>query len=179
MDQAVTPSQSSCSSSSSVSFIIFTTFAIVLVVLLLHFKQNITFFSLLRPLFENVFTTAIAFSHNDDEHIKIVFLGQIQQDDKYFRGRLRRSGARVWVHVYFTLLCSVAVLWFAVVFSDAVLYHKTGTCLDLDVRDSNARCFLLPSNDDIPPDLQGIKRERPFLASACGTISSSSTAAMI
>ena len=53
------------------------------------------------------------------------------------------------------------------VFSDAVLYHKTGTCLDLDVRDSNARCFLLHSNDDVPPDLQGIIDDEEGEAVSC------------
>ena len=153
--------------------IIFITFAIVLAVVLLNFKWNTTFFSVLRPLFENVFTTAIAFSHREKENIKIVFLGHIQQDDKYFRGGLRRSGARVWVHVYFTLLCSVAVLWFALVFSDAVLYHKTGTCLEMDTRDSDARCFLLPaSNDDIPPDVQEIIDEEEGEAVPCHRVQS-------
>ena len=139
-----------------VCIIIFATFAIVFAVLLLHFKKNSSFFSLLRPLFGNVFTTAIAFTHRSGEKVRIVFLGHEQHDDDYFSGQLRRYGARVWVHVYFTLLCSVAVLWFATVFSDAVLYSKTGTCLDLDVRDGEARCFLLPSTDDIPPEVQAI-----------------------
>ena len=155
-----------------VCFLIFATFAIIFLVVLLHFKKKMTYFSLLRPLFQNVFTTAIGFSHKHGEKIKIVFLGQIQQDDRYFHGDLRGGVARAWVHVYFTLLCSVAVLWFAVVFSSSVLYHKTGTCLDLDIRVSNARCFLLPTEDGVPPEVQEIIDQEEGEVVPCHTLQS-------
>ena len=144
-----------------ICLIIFATIAIIFVVLLLAYCGEHSFFSLLRPLLENVFTSAIAFSQRREEKVKIVFLGNEQQD---FQNR--RGLSRAWVHIYFTLLCSVAVLWFATVFSDAVLYRKTGTCLDLDVRDSDARCFLL-STADVPPEVQEIIDEEEGEAVPC------------
>jgi hypothetical protein len=141
--------------------IIFATFILVLVIFLLHFKKRS--FSLLRPLFQSVFTSAIAFSERTRAKIRIVFQGHILQEDDE---NVTRKIARVWVHVYFTLLCAIAVLWFATVFSDAVLYRKTGTCLDLDVRDSDARCFLL-SGDGIPLEVQDIIDQEPGEAVPC------------
>ena len=146
--------------------IVFATIAIIFVVILLaHWKKN-SFFSLLRPLFENVFTSAIAFSQRSEEKVNIVFLGNEQLGDGFFTGKLKNGLARVWVHIYFILLCSIAVLWFATVFSDGVLYRKTGTCLDLNVRDSDARCFLL-STTDVPPDVQEIIDEEEGEAVPC------------
>ena len=149
-----------------VCLIIFATIAIVFIVLLLAYWGENSFFSLLRPLLDNVFTSAIAFSQRREEQVKIVFLGSEQQGDEYFKNRLRRGLARAWVHIYFTLLCSIAVLWFATVFSDAVLYRKTGTCLDQDVRDSDTRCFLL-STADVPPEVQEIIDEEEGEAVPC------------
>ena len=98
--------------------------------------------------------------------MKIVFLGNEQVGDEFFTGDVKKGLARVWVHIYFILLCSIAVLWFATVFSDGVLYRKTGTCLDLDVRDSDARCFLL-STADVPPEVQEIIDEEEGEAVPC------------
>ena len=145
----------------------FATIAIIFVVLLLAYrKKSSSFFSLLRPLFENVFTSAIAFSQKRGEKVNIVFLGNEQVGDEFFMGDVKKGLARVWVHIYFILLCSIAVLWFATVFSDGVLYRKTGTCLDLNVRDSDARCFLL-STADVPPEVEEIIDEEEGDAVPC------------
>ena len=149
-----------------ICFIVFATIIIVFVVVLWHYWGRKSF-SLLNLLFENVFTSAIAFSQRrNGGKENIVFLGNEQLDDKHFKGTLKSWGARVWVYIYFTLLCSVAVLWFATVFSDAVLYRKTGTCLDLNVRDSDVRCFLL-STADVPPEVQEIINEEEGEAVPC------------
>jgi hypothetical protein len=149
-----------------ICFIIFATIAVIFVVLLLAYWKKSSFFSLLRPLFENVFTSAIAFSQKRGGKVKIVFLGNEQVGDEFFTGDVKKGLARVWVHIYFILLCSIAVLWFATVFSDGVLYRKTGTCLDLNVRDSDARCFLL-STADVPPEVQEIIDEEEGEAVPC------------
>ena len=154
-----------------ICFIIFATVAVVMVVLLLHLRNKSSFFSILRPLFENVFTSAIAFSQKGGGKIRIVFLGNEQHADDYFTSPTRRWSARVWVHVYFVLLCGLAVLWFATVFSDAVLYRKTGTCLDLDVRDDDSRCFLL-STADVPPEVHDIIDEEAGEAVPCEKVQS-------
>ena len=146
--------------------VIFATIVTIFIVLLLAYRSDSSFFSLLRPLFENVFTSAIAFSQRKKESVKIVFLGNEQLDKGDFKGENKRKMARAWVHIYFTLLCCVAVLWFATIFSDAVLYRKTGTCLDLNVRDSDSRCFLL-STADVPPELESIINEEEGEAVPC------------
>ena len=152
--------------------VIFATIVIIFIVLLLAYRRESSFFSLLRPLFENVFTSAIAFSQRQNESVKIVFLGNEQLDKDHFKGGNKRKMARAWVHIYFTLLCCVAVLWFATIFSDAVLYRKTGTCLDLNVRDSDSRCFLLSTADDVPPELESIINEREGEAVPCQRVQS-------
>ena len=137
--------------------VILATVAIAVVVLLMYFKKNSSFFSILRPLFENVFTTAIAFSQERGGKIKVVFLGYKEkghEDPAGPRG-WKETVVRVWVHIYLTLLCSVGVLWFLAVFSDTVLYRKTSTCLDVNVRFTNTQCFLL-STEGVPPEIQEI-----------------------
>ena len=147
-------------------FVIFLTATVVLAVPLLHLRRNSSFFAILRPLFENVFTSAIAFSQKGGGTIRIVFLGNEQHEDTFFTGPVKRWCARVWVHIYFVLLCSMVMLWFATVFSDAVLYRKTGTCLDMDVRDDDARCFLL-STAEVPPEVGKIINEEAGEAVPC------------
>lgn len=133
--------------------VLLATVVIALVILFMYFKKKPSFFTLLRPLFENVFTTAIDFTQAGPGKVKVVFLGYKEQD--VFSGPKTKTLVRAWVHIYFTLLCSVTVLWFICVFSDAVLYRKTSTCLDLSVRDTDSTCFLL-STRNIPARVQEI-----------------------
>jgi hypothetical protein len=119
---------------------------------------NTLSFSILRPLYENVLPTAIAFLHEPittgdkkGETVSVVFLGYKEQRN-LFSGRneqRRNVFVRIWVHVYFTILSSIIVLWGLSIFSDTVLYRKTTNCQDLSVKDTDSTCFLL-SDRDIP-----------------------------
>ena len=127
--------------------VLLATAVITVTVIFLYLKKKSSFFTILRPLFENVFTTAIDFSRVGGGKIRVVFLGYKEQD--------KHTLVRVWVHVYFTILCSIVVIWFISVFSDTILYRKTSTCLDLSVRDTDSSCFLL-SDKNIPPGIKEI-----------------------
>ena len=128
--------------------VLLATAVIVVTVIFMVLRSNTSFFIILRPLFESVFTTAIDFSRADEgKVVRVVFLGYKEQK--------RNKLVRVWVHVYFTILCSIVVLWLISVFSDTILYRKTSTCLDLSVRDTDSSCFLL-SDRNVPPEIQEI-----------------------
>ena len=131
--------------------VIFGTTAIVVTVLLMH-RKNRSFFAFLRPIFQHVFTTAIAFTRKGDGNLRVVFLGYKEKD--VGPGKLRHTILRMWVHIYLTLVCGIVLLWFVSVLSNAVMYSKTSTCLDLNT--GHMRCFLLPTSEDIPPGVQEI-----------------------
>ena len=133
-----------------ICLVLLVTAVISVAVLYSYFKHKTSFFIILRPLFENVFTTAIDFSRTHRGKIRVVFLGHKEQE--------KQSLVRLWVHIYFTVICSIVMLWFICVFSDSVLYRKTSTCLDLNVRDTDSSCFLL-SDKDIPPGIKQIINE--------------------
>ena len=139
--------------------VVIATVGIALAIFISYFKSEYSFFSILRPLFENVLPTAIAFLRepitNGDKEIdsvSVVFLGYKEQRH-LFSGR-KKTLVRVWVHVYFTILCSIIILWGLSIFSDTVLYRKTSNCRDLSVKDTDSTCFLL-SDRGIP---EGVKQ---------------------
>lgn len=95
--------------------VVIATVGIALAIFISYFKSEYSFFSILRPLFENVLPTAIAFLRepitNGDKEIdsvSVVFLGYKEQRH-LFSGR-KKTLVRVWVHVYFTILCSIIIL---------------------------------------------------------------------
>lgn len=106
------------------------------------------FISSLLPLFENVLPSAIAFTPAKTAEVNIVFLGRQEREKK-------KRITRLWIQVYFVLLCFLIVFWAVSTFSSSVLYRKTTSCSDLDVEDTDLSCFLL-SNDDIPEGVQQI-----------------------
>ena len=131
-----------------ICIVLLVTAAVTATVIFLYLKKKTSFFIILRPLFESVFTTAIDFSRADEgKLIRVVFLGYKEQK--------KHSLVRLWVHVYFTILCSIVMLWSISIFSDTVLYRKTSTCLDISVRDTDSSCFLL-SDKNIPREIQEI-----------------------
>ena len=94
---------------------------------------------------------------NAEKEIGIVFVG-FQEHGDTFSGKKKKKLVKVWVHVYFTLLCGLVALWFLAIFSDSLFYRKTNSCLDLSVSDTDATCFLL-STKDVPPGVQQILDE--------------------
>ena len=118
------------------------------------------FLIFLRPLLEAVFTDAIAFTPIESSRkVTIIFVGNQEHSSN-------RKIVRVWVRIYFSVLCGIAALWFLAVFSDALFYRKTGTCLDLSVRDTDSSCFLL-STRNVPPGVQEILDEEEEDAVPC------------
>ena len=92
-----------------------------------------------------------------DKEIGIVFVG-FQEHGDTFSGKKKKKLVKVWVHVYFALLCGLVAFWFLAIFSDSLFYRKTNSCLDLSVSDTDATCFLL-STKDVPPGVQQILDE--------------------
>ena len=140
---------------SATLLVVLATVGIALAIFISYFKTEYAFFSILRPLYENVLPTAIAFLHEPittrdkkGETVSVVFLGYNEQRNLFSRRR-RNTFVRVWVHVYFTILSSIIVLWGLSIFSDTVLYRKTTNCQDVSVKDTDSTCFLL-SDRDIP-----------------------------
>lgn len=125
----------------------------------LHATTNVSFFSTLRPLFENVLPSAIAFTvvekspRSRKGKVNVVFLGY--QERNLIQRQNRLNLVRTWVHVYFILLCGLIMLWAVAVFSDSVLYKKSSSCTDLSLEDTDLSCFLLSSRD-IPEGVQQI-----------------------
>ena len=139
--------------------VVLVTVGFALAIFISYFKTENSFFSILRPLFENVLPTAIAFLQEPIinggkkiDSVSVVFLGYKEQRH-LFSGR-KRTLVRVWVHVYFTILCSIIILWGLSIFSDTVLYRKTSNCRDPSVKDTDSTCFLL-SDRGIP---EGVKQ---------------------
>ena len=166
----------------------------------MHLKRGVSFFSTLRPLFENVLPSAVAFNpekakEKDSKQktrsppakgpnsasqatrragvpakkskpvkVDVVFLGHQERSAEH--GGVAR---RIWVHVYFILLCGLIILWAVSVFSDTVLYRKTSSCTDVSLSDTDLTCFLL-SNRDIPNGVQQIIDEEPGELVPCGRV---------
>ena len=137
------------------------------VVSYIHLKSGVSFFSTLRPLFENVLPSAIAFTPahcSKADMKKCKPKGLVVRVDVVFLGHQERAAAdggksstrrRIWVHVYFILLCCLIILWAISVFSDTILYRKTSSCTDISLADTDLSCFLL-SKRDIPKGVQEI-----------------------
>ena len=138
-------------------------------------ESNKAYLLILRPLFENVLPSAIAFTPVDlpaaettnetgepsrkaqsGPNVNIVLLGHQERTSEKERNRHKKDRIRrLWVQVYFVLLCFLIVLWAVSVFSDSVLYRKTSSCSDHDVQDTDLSCFLL-STRNIPEGVQQI-----------------------
>lgn len=129
-------------------------------------ENNKTYLLILRPLFENVLPSAIAFTPvdltavettpNSRPKVNIVLLGHQERVSKKEKDEHKNDGIRrLWVQVYLVLLCFLVVLWAVSVFSDSVLYRKTSSCSDHDVEDTDLSCFLI-STRNIPEGVQQI-----------------------
>ena len=200
--------------------VLFVTLAFSFIYSYLHINHNVSFFSVLRPLFENVLPTAVAFTpvsredcsatdgggkegiatngggkegsatdgtekddsatdihrreaditrtdgrtetdgkrdgEKDPPKVNIVFLGHEERSPNDRSNK--ESAVRIWVHVYFILLCGLIIVWTISVFSDSVLYRKSSSCNDISLEDKDLSCFLL-SNRDIPEGVQEIINE--------------------
>lgn len=129
-------------------------------------ENNKTYLLILRPLFDNVLPSAIAFTavdvpavettRNNRPKVNIVLLGHQERMSKKEKNEHRKDRIRrLWVQVYLVLLCFLVVLWAVSVFSDSVLYRKTSSCSDHDVEDTDLSCFLI-STRNIPEGVQQI-----------------------
>ena len=121
------------------SFVLALGIGISFVVSYYHLKKGsgISFFSTLRPLFENVLPSAIDFTPAHDNskanteeseerdliRVDVVFLGH--QERAAADAGKSNTRRRIWVHVYFILLCCLIILWAISVFSHTILYRKT------------------------------------------------------
>lgn len=118
----------------------------------LNLDEDKKFISTLRPLFENVLPSAIAFTPVETAEktaeVNIVFLGRQEREKK-------KRITRIWIHLYFVLLCFLIVFWAVTTFSSSVLYRKSTSCTDPDVNDTDLNCFLL-SNENVPEGVQQI-----------------------
>ena len=161
------------------------------VVSYIHLKSGVSFFSTLRPLFENVLPSAIAFTpaHCSKADMKkckpmakqgLVTNKVVLRVDVVFLGHQERAAAdggksstrrRIWVHVYFILLCCLIILWAISVFSDTILYRKTSSCTDISLADTDLSCFLL-SKRDIPKGVQEIIDEEEGQLVPCDRVQS-------
>ena len=154
-------------------FVLAATAAIIFTILMIHVKDKVKstgafFFTFVRPILQNIFETAIAFSlRRKGKSMKVVFLGY--QELTRITLSWKKKVLRIWVQVYFVLLCSIVVIWFITVFSDAVLYRKTYSCLDLTIRDADMQCFLL-EQENIPPGVQAIIDEEEGNAVPCDRV---------
>ena len=145
--------------------ILLATVCIALVVFFMYYyRDDSSFFSLLRPVFENILPNAVNFlpektvtvdAQNGKKVDDVVFVGYKEKRDVFSEQSPRNRLVRIWVHVYFTIICSIIIIWALSVFSDTVLYLKSTSCRDLSVKDTDSSCFLL-STRDIPPGVQDI-----------------------
>ena len=153
------------------SLILFLAITLSFIYSYIHLNYDVSFFSTLRPLFENVLPTAVAFTptrrpgDEDDidlggnnkgkepPKVNLVFLGHEERSPK--ARSTKRTLVRIWVHVYFILLCGIIILWAVSIFSDSVLYRKMSSCNDISVEDEDLSCFLL-SDRDVPEGVQEV-----------------------
>ena len=170
------------------SFVLALGIGISFVVSYYHLKSGsgISFFSTLRPFFENVLPSAIDFTpaHNSKANtgeseerdlirVDVVFLGhqeRAEADGKKSSTRRRRR-RRIWVHVYFILLCCLIILWAISVFSHTILHRKTSSCNDISLADTDLSCFLL-SERNIPKGVQEIIDEEEGQLVPCDRVQS-------
>lgn len=142
-------------------FILLATVCIALVVFFTYYKEDSSFFSLLRPVFQNILPTAVTFlpektnEVDPSVEVDVVFVGYKERRDVFSEHNPKNRLVRIWVHVYFTIICSIIIIWALSVFSDTVLYLKSTSCRDLSVKDTDSTCFLL-STRDIPQGVQDI-----------------------
>ena len=137
------------------SLILFVSITVSFIYSYIHLNYDVSFFSTLRPLFENVFQTAVAFTParrsgegKEPPKIILVFIGSEERSPDV-------KSTRTWVYVYFILLCGLIILWAVSIFSDSVLYRKMSSCNDISVEDEDLSCFLL-SDRDVPEGIQEI-----------------------
>ena len=153
------------------SLILFVSITISFIYSYIHLNYDVSFFSTLRPLFENVLPTAVAFTparrpgDNEDidglgrnkgkepPKVNLVFIGSEERSPDV--KSTKRTLVRIWVHVYFILLCGLIILWAVSIFSDSVLYRKISSCNDISVEDEDLSCFML-SDRDVPEGIQEI-----------------------
>ena len=137
------------------TIVLFLASAALFVYKYVHHRNKVTFFFTLRSLFENILPSAIAFTPATNGRINLVFLGH-QEKSRDQKGLCCKLNlVRVWVHVYFVILCGLIMMWAVSVFSNSVLYRKTSSCTDLSLADTDMSCFLL-SNEDIPDGVKEI-----------------------
>jgi hypothetical protein len=153
------------------SLILFLAITLSFIYSYLQLNYDVSFFSTLRPLFENVLPSVVAFTptrrpgDEDDTDlggknkgkqppkVNLVFIGHEERSPK--ARSIKRTLVRIWVHVYFILLCGLIILWAVSIFSDSVLYRKMSSCNDISVEDEDLSCFLL-SDRDVPEGVQEI-----------------------
>ena len=92
-------------------------------------------------------------STKPDIKVDLVFLGH--QERAAADGGTSSSMRRIWVHVYFILLCCIIIVWAISVFSHTLLYRKITSCTDISLADTDLSCFLL-SKRNIPEGVQEI-----------------------
>ena len=145
------------------------------VVSYIHLKSGVSFFTTLRPLFENVLPSAITFTPahcskaDMKKRVDVVFLGH--QERAAADAGKSSTRRRIWVHVYFILLCCLIILWAISVFSDTILYRKTSSCNDISLADTDLSCFLL-SERNIPKGVQEIIDEEEGQLVPCDRVQS-------
>ena len=148
-------------------------------VVLSHLKKGKSFFTTLRPLLELILSSSIGFvpakGYAGEGKIDVVFVGfQENSGEDWERFTLERGGrklslVRIWVRVYFIILCGLIVMWAIAAFSHSLLYEKTSHCADIEVEDTDLSCFQL-SNKDVPEELQQIIDEEEGNLVPCGKI---------
>ena len=120
-----------------------------------HHRNKVTFFFALRLLLENILPSAIAFMPATNGRVNLVFLGH-QEKSRDQKGLCCKLNlVRVWVYVYFVILCGLIMMWAVSVFANSVLYRKSSSCTDLSLADTDVACFLL-SNEGIPDGVKEI-----------------------
>ena len=155
------------------------------VVIFTQLKEGKSFFTTLRPVLEVILSSAIGFvparGYPGQNKIDVVFMGyqeNIQTDcessgtaeseSKGFSGRKQKC-MRIWIRVYFIILCGLISMWATSVFSYSLLYTKTSSCTDVSLTDTDLTCFQL-SHSDVPDDVQQIINEEEGELVPCGLV---------
>ena len=146
-------------------------------VILSHLKKGRSFFTSLYPLLEMILSSSIGFvparGYSGEDKIDVVFMG-FQEDTHHDSSTeseksKRKQLVRIWVRVYFVILCGLIVMWTLSVFSYSVLYTKTSSCTDMSVTDKDLTCFQL-SHRDTPEAVQDIIDEEEGDLVPCGAV---------
>ena len=145
--------------------VIVTVTGLATAVVLSHLKRGKSFFTTLRPLLQLILSSAIGFvpakGYPGEGKIDVVFMGfQENSGEDWERftvnmGTRKLNLVRIWVRVYFVILCGLILMWTIAAFSHSVIYEKTSSCADIHVEDTDISCFQL-SGQDIPEPLQNI-----------------------